>query len=45
MGDPVVIVIGENLNAARDAADLVEIDYEELPVVVVAAHAAIHSSA
>ena len=36
-GDPVAAVIGENLDAARDAADLVAVDYEELPV---AAHTA-----
>ncbi|MDD9992118.1 MAG: molybdopterin-dependent oxidoreductase [Rhodospirillales bacterium] len=32
VGDRVAVVIGESLDAARDAADLVAIDYEELPV-------------
>ena len=32
VGDPVAVVIGESLDAARDAADLVAVDYEELPV-------------
>ena len=33
VGDPVVAVIGETLAAAKDAAELVEIDYEVLPSV------------
>ncbi len=32
VGDPVAVVIGESLNTALDAADLVAVDYEELPV-------------
>ncbi|MCC6473499.1 MAG: xanthine dehydrogenase family protein molybdopterin-binding subunit [Burkholderiales bacterium] len=34
VGDPVAVVIAETLQAARDAADLVEVDYEVLPCVV-----------
>ncbi|MDE2572551.1 MAG: molybdopterin-dependent oxidoreductase [bacterium] len=34
VGEPVVAVIANTAAAARDAADLVEIDYEELPAVV-----------
>ena len=34
VGDGVAIVIAETKEQARDAADLIEIDYEELPVVV-----------
>lgn len=34
LGEAVVAVVATNVYAARDAADLVEIDYEELPVVV-----------
>ncbi|MGP1253436.1 MAG: xanthine dehydrogenase family protein molybdopterin-binding subunit [Kiloniellales bacterium] len=34
VGDHVAVVIAETLAAARDAAELVEVDYEELPVVV-----------
>lgn len=33
MGDSVAVVIAESREQARDAADLVEIDYEELPAV------------
>ncbi len=33
VGEPVVAVVAEDLYTARDAADLVEIDYEPLPVV------------
>jgi carbon-monoxide dehydrogenase large subunit len=33
-GDAVAMVVAENLGAALDAADLVQIDYEELPAVV-----------
>ncbi|GCF07380.1 xanthine dehydrogenase family protein molybdopterin-binding subunit [Dictyobacter arantiisoli] len=32
-GDPVAIVVAENRYVARDALDLIEIDYEPLPVV------------
>ena len=34
VGDPVALVVAETLNQAKDAAELVEIDYEELPSVV-----------
>jgi len=34
VGDPVAMVVAENRGAAQDAADLVAIDYEELPAVV-----------
>ncbi len=34
VGDPVAVVIGETLAQAREAADLVEIDYGEEPAVV-----------
>ena len=34
VGDPVAMVVAETLAAAQDAADLVAVDYEELPVVV-----------
>ena len=33
-GEPVVAVIAETPEAARDATDLVEVEYEELPAVV-----------
>ncbi len=34
VGEPVVAIVAESLYVARDAAELVEIDYEPLPVVV-----------
>ena len=34
VGDPVAIVIASSPYAARDAAELVEVDYEEIPAVV-----------
>jgi carbon-monoxide dehydrogenase large subunit len=34
IGDAVVAVVADDIYAARDAADLVQIDYEELPAVV-----------
>jgi carbon-monoxide dehydrogenase large subunit len=34
VGDPVAFVVAESRYAARDAADLVDVDYEELPAVV-----------
>jgi len=34
VGDHVAVVIAETLNQARDAAELVAVDYEELPAVV-----------
>lgn len=33
VGDPVAVIVAENQYAARDALDLVEIDYEMLPAV------------
>ena len=34
VGDPVAVVIADSLAQARDAAELIEVDYEELPAVV-----------
>ncbi len=34
VGEAVVMLIAETIDAAQDAADLVEIDYEDLPVIV-----------
>lgn len=34
VGEPVAAVVAEDLYVARDAAELVEVDYEPLPVVV-----------
>src|SRR5437660_699440 len=34
VGHPIAVVIAENRYAAKDAADLIQIDYEELPVVL-----------
>jgi carbon-monoxide dehydrogenase large subunit len=34
VGDPVAFVVAETLERARDAAELIEVDYEELPAVV-----------
>ncbi len=34
VGDPVVAVIADSLTAAKNAADLVSIDYQELPAVI-----------
>jgi aerobic carbon-monoxide dehydrogenase large subunit len=33
VGDPVALIIGETLLAARDGAELIEVDYETLPAV------------
>src|SRR6266852_4435717 len=33
VGEPVAVVVAEDLYTARDAAELVEVDYEPLPVV------------
>src|SRR2546429_9261468 len=33
VGDPVAVILAENLYAAEDARDLVEVDYEPLPAV------------
>ena len=40
VGDTVAMVIAESVAAARDAADLIEIDYEPLPAVIDTTHAA-----
>src|SRR5262249_14217680 len=34
VGEPIVAIVGESIAFARDAADLVEIEYESLPSVV-----------
>ena len=34
LGDPVAMVVAESAAQARDAAELIEVDYEELPAVV-----------
>src|SRR5262244_4412708 len=34
VGNPVAIVVAETKNQARDAAELVEVEYQELPAVV-----------
>jgi carbon-monoxide dehydrogenase large subunit len=34
VGEPVVLVVAQTLDAARDAAEAVEVDYEMLPAVV-----------
>jgi carbon-monoxide dehydrogenase large subunit len=34
VGHPVAVVVAETKSAARDAVDLIEIDYEELPVAL-----------
>lgn len=39
VGDPVVMVVAETRDQAREAAALVEVDYEELPPVVTLAQA------
>ena len=48
VGEPYAIVIGETIQAARDAVELLEVDFEELPAVVNLAAAAgedqIHSN-
>jgi aerobic carbon-monoxide dehydrogenase large subunit len=39
VGDPVAFVVAESLNQAKDAAELIEIEYEPLPAVITAAAA------
>lgn len=39
VGDPVVLVVAESRYVAEDAAELVEVDYDELPAVATAAQA------
>ena len=40
IGDGIAMVVAETQNQARDAAELIEVDYEELPAVVSVAEAA-----
>jgi carbon-monoxide dehydrogenase large subunit len=39
VGEPVAAVVADTLTQARDAAELIEVDYDELPVVVETARA------
>ncbi|MEE8187594.1 MAG: xanthine dehydrogenase family protein molybdopterin-binding subunit, partial [Kiloniellales bacterium] len=39
VGDPVAFVVAETLAQAKDAAESIEVDYEELPVVIETARA------
>ena len=34
VGHPVAVVVAETKSAARDAVDLIEVDYQELPVAL-----------
>src|SRR5215510_12130121 len=34
VGDPVAMVVAETIGAAQDAADLVQVEYDELPAVI-----------
>ena len=36
VGDPVAFIVADTLNQAKDAAELIEIDYEPLPAVITA---------
>ncbi|HWX12501.1 MAG TPA: xanthine dehydrogenase family protein molybdopterin-binding subunit, partial [Trinickia sp.] len=40
VGDPVALVIAESAKAAKDAAELIEVEYDILPAVTDTAHAA-----
>ncbi|PXW29507.1 xanthine dehydrogenase family protein molybdopterin-binding subunit [Paraburkholderia caballeronis] len=40
VGDQVALVIAESVKAAKDAAELIEVDYDELPAAIDTAHAA-----
>ncbi|MGY6252440.1 xanthine dehydrogenase family protein molybdopterin-binding subunit [Paraburkholderia caledonica] len=40
VGDQVALVIADSIKAAKDAAELIEVDYDVLPAVVDTAHAA-----
>jgi len=40
VGDPLAFVVAESLNEARDAAELIAVDYQPLPAVAVTAEAA-----
>src|SRR5437868_6798583 len=39
VGDPVAYVVAESLEQARDAAELIDVDYEGLPAITELAHA------
>ena len=39
VGDPIVMVVAETLNQARDAAEAIHIEFDTLPVVVIASEA------
>jgi carbon-monoxide dehydrogenase large subunit len=39
VGQPIALVVAETLTAARDAAEAIEVDYEQLPAVTAAAAA------
>jgi aerobic carbon-monoxide dehydrogenase large subunit len=39
VGEPVALIVAETMHIAQDAAELIEIDYEDLPVFVEAADA------
>ncbi|MGE0152014.1 MAG: xanthine dehydrogenase family protein molybdopterin-binding subunit [Reyranellaceae bacterium] len=41
VGDPVAMIVAETLAQARDAADLVEVDYDPLPAITVTAEASL----
>lgn len=45
VGDPVAVVIADTKQMARDAAEMVLVDYEDLPVVARASDAAVHATA
>ena len=34
MGDYVAFIVADNINQAKDAAELIEVDYEPLPAIV-----------
>ncbi|MBN3753035.1 xanthine dehydrogenase family protein molybdopterin-binding subunit [Paraburkholderia sp. Tr-20389] len=40
VGDQVALVIADSVKAAKDAAELIEVDYDELPAVIDTTHAA-----
>ncbi len=44
VGQPIAFIVGETLAAARDAAEMIAVDYDELPVVV-SARAAVEPGA
>ena len=44
VGDPVAFVVAETLNQAKDAAELIDVTYEQLPAVVTAEEALAHGA-